>query len=288
MSSTPNDSKWIAVTAGWRPQNFEEAANRVKRDLVGLFPFQKILSFTVRDLNHCAPTVFEKYKSYLNEGTPGFGYYCWKSEIVNRTLNGEFGECDGVVWIDGGCEVFQSPWTRKRFKSQLLEAERLGYSVYQLETPEFQYTKRDVFSALGYPNPSDHTGQIQANYFFLYGDLGRRISNDWVEATLKSIQLLDNSVSGGGESKDFIAHKADQSIFSLVVKSVDATERMRVPPAGNRGMISQLKALTAPIWVARNRKGKTIKCLPVRLIEVFVKWSSNRRLNLIQQENFDK
>jgi hypothetical protein len=265
LHSPPNRAKWIAVTAGLLPINFEAAASRLGRDLIGLYPFYKILTFTFKDLHNCAPKVCEKYESYLKEEFPGFGHYCWKSEIVNRTLNGEFGECDGVVWVDGGCEIFNSPWTRHTFRKQIIEAEKLGYSVYQLETPEYQY-------------PLDLTGQVQANYFFLAGELGRKISNSWAECTLRDIRLLDDSPSAGGEAKDFVAHKADQSILSLVVKSLGATERMRVPPAGNRGIFSQLKAMKAPVWIARNREGKTIKTPLVRIVEFISKRTFRSRM----------
>lgn len=267
MFTDPSEKKWIAVTAGFLPNNFHAAANRVEGELKGLYPFFKILNFGIQDLNKCAPRASNKYRQFLNESTQGYGYYCWKSEIVNRTLSGEFGDCDGVVWIDGGCEILKTPWTKRKFKSQIREAESSGYLVYELETPECQYTKSEAFKLFEDLDSRDMTGQIQANFFFLYGDLGRRISKTWSESALKNIKFLDSSNSPSGEIDIFKSHKADQSLLSLVVKSNKGGKRMKTPPAGNRGILSQLRAINYPIWISRNREGKTIKNLFVRIIE---------------------
>jgi len=258
---------WIAVTAGMQPKNFNEAAKRVEQEVLKLNTFSQILNFGVGDLPNACPQTYEKYGKYLNEHSKGFGFYSWKPEIVHSVLSGKYGECDGIVWIDGGCEIFSTHWTRRILRFQLEEAEQLGYLVYELQTPESQFTKRRVFKEFRKLDERDMSGQIQANHFFLCGQLGRLISDKWLEKSLTNINLLDDSLSSGGESRDFIEHKCDQSILSLVIKSMGAIHRMRVPRAGNRGIVSQLKAINTPVWVARNRSGRTIKKIPLRFIE---------------------
>ena len=284
MPARSGEKKWIAVTAGFAPSNFHEAANRVEKELLGLYPFYKILNFGFRDLSDCVPETLAKYQEFLDRDVPGFGHYSWKSEIVNRTLNGEFGECDGVVWIDGGCEILKTPWTKHKFSDRIREAENIGYLVYQLDTPESQYTKKEAFKLFQDLDERDMSGQVQANYFFLYGELGRRVSASWAQSVLRGIGFLDDSQSPGGEVEFFKSHKADQSLLSLVMKSFKAERRMKPPPAGNRGVISQLRAINDPIWVSRNRGGDTIKNPIIRLIERSLLWvdyifSSIRKTN---------
>lgn len=260
-------SKWIAVTAGFLPTNFEEAANRVEEDLLDLYPFTTILKFTSRNLEKCAPQTLRNYGEFLREGTPGYGYYSWKPEIVQRVINGEFGECDGVIWIDGGCEVFNSPWTRKNLNNQIKFAEETGYLVFELDTPENKYTKSDVFDLFPSVNRADASPQVQATHFFLYGDIGREIANTWFAAGLEGIHMFDHTPSRDGDPDGFVLHKSDQSIFSVTMKSLGLSERMAPPPAGNRGLLSRLRAMRSPIWVARNRNGKSVKGSLIRLVE---------------------
>lgn len=267
MDYDESNSKWIAVTAGFLPKNFEDAAKRVERDLSGIYPFVNILNFNSGDLEECAPQTLKKYGEFLRGDIPGYGYYSWKSEIVQRAINGEFGECDGVMWVDGGCEVFNTPWTRKLLANQIQEAERNGYLVFELNTPENKFSKSDVIGLFSPISQDDTSPQVQATHFFLYGNKGREIANKWFEAGLNGIHMFDHAPSEKGEPIDFILHKSDQSTFSLTLKSMGLWRRISPPPAGNRGLLSRLGAMRAPIWMARNRKGKSVKKSIIKFVE---------------------
>ena len=271
MDYDESPAKWIAVTAGLQPKNFEEASKRVENDLLGLFPFTKILNFSSRDLEICAPQTLRTYRKYLREDTPGYGYYSWKPEIVERVINGEFGECDGVVWIDGGCEVFSSPWTRNAFKKQIQAAEKAGYLVFELDTPESSFSKGDVINSFALVDKRDTSPQVQATHFLLYGEKGREIANTWLVAGLESIHMFDHTPSRSGDPEGFVLHKSDQSLFSLTIKSLGLRERIAPPPAGNRGFLSTLRAMRAPVWVSRNRTGKSVKGPLIKLVERITK-----------------
>jgi hypothetical protein len=270
LSELPK-SRWIAITAGFLPINFELAADRVERDLVGLYPFSKILKFTSNDLAVCAPKTLAKYSSFLKEDVPGYGYYSWKPEIVHRAISGEFGSCDGVVWIDGGCEILNTPWTRRKFQKEIALAEQTGYSVFELDTPENRFSKRDAIEVFSPNLESDKTPQVQATHFFLHGEVGREIAEKWFGAGMEGIHMFDHTPSIQGDPEDFVLHKSDQSLFSLSLKSLGATERVTTPPAGNRGLFSRISAMRAPIWVSRNRDGESLKGPIAKLAEKLTK-----------------
>ena len=271
MHSEQLNSSWIAVTAGFLPINFELAANRVERDLVGLYPFSKILKFTVNDLAVCAPKTLAKYSLFLKEEVPGYGYYSWKPEIVYRAISGEFGACDGVVWIDGGCEILNTSWTRRKFRKEIALAEQTGYSVFELDTPENRFSKRDAIETFYPRSKSDKTPQVQATHFFLHGEVGREIAKTWFETGLQGIHMFDHTPSIQGDPEDFVVHKSDQSLFSFSLKSLGATERITPPPAGNRGLLSRISAMRSPIWVSRNRNGDSLKGPIVKFAELLTK-----------------
>jgi hypothetical protein len=267
MAYTNRKSNWFAVTAGLLPVNFEESAKRLERDLLGIYPFARILNFNARDFLECAPLSLSKYGKYLKEDIPGYGYYCWKSEIVQRAISGEFGACDGVMWIDGGCEVFNVPWTRRELLREIQRAEQNGYVVFELDTPENRFSKSDVMSLFPRVDREDTSPQVQATHFFLHGEIGKKIADNWLKVGLNGIEVFDHSPSRMGDPADFVLHKSDQSTFSLTLKDMGLSQRISPPPAGNRGKLSRLGAMRAPVWVARNRTGKTIKGPIIKFIE---------------------
>jgi hypothetical protein len=207
----------------------------------------------------------------LKEDVPGYGYYSWKPEIVYRALSGEFGACEGVVWIDGGCEILNTPWTRRKFQKVITLAEQTGYSVFELDTPENRFSKRDVIEAFFLNSESEITPQVQATHFFLHGDVGREIANKWLGIGLQGIHMFDHTPSIQGDPENFVLHKSDQSLFSLTLKSLGANERITTPPAGNRGLFSRISAMRAPIWVSRNRNGNSLKGPIIKFAEKLTK-----------------
>jgi hypothetical protein len=150
-------------------------------------------------------------------------------------------------------------------------AELTGYSVFELETPENRFSKRDVIDTFNAVSKTDTTPQVQATHFFLYGEVGREIAKTWFEAGSRGIHMFDHSPSLQGDPEDFVLHKSDQSLLSLSLKSLSAVERMVPPPAGNRGWLSRLSALRAPIWVSRNRNGESLKGPLLKLVELLTK-----------------
>jgi hypothetical protein len=150
-------------------------------------------------------------------------------------------------------------------------AEQTGYSVFELDTPENRFSKRDVINTFNPITKTDTTPQVQATHFFLHGEVGREIAKTWFEAGLQGIHMFDHTPSLQGDPEDFVLHKSDQSLLSLSLKSLSAAERMVPPPAGNRGLLSRLSAMRAPIWVSRNRNGKSLKGPLLKLLELLTK-----------------
>lgn len=250
--------KWIAITAGFSPKEIQEAALRVKNDASKLHNFANHLIIGPENLGTFAPKTSLLYHQWLNADHFGHGYFAWKAEIVHNVLNGLHGDCDGIVWIDAGCEIFSTPWTRIIFKRELIKCAKFGYGVFELNTPESRYTKLKVRKHFGSEFLTDLSPQIQATHFFLHGRTGQNIAKVWLDSALQGIDYLDHSI-GQEEEKDFVLHKSDQSLLSLTIKSLQLRERIKVPPAGNRGGFYRYSAMRAPVWVSRNRFSQTIK-----------------------------
>ena len=250
--------RWIAITAGFSPKEIQKAASRVRNHSQKLHLFNSHLIIGPNNLTEYAPKTSSIYKKWMNSECFGHGYYSWKAEIVHNVISGHHGACDGIVWIDAGCEIFSAPWTRYIFKQQLKKSAESGYQVFELDTPEAKYTKYAVRKYFGKDFLRDSSPQVQATHFFLHGDVGRKVAKTWFEASLEGINFLDLSTCEE-DGKDFVLHKSDQSLFSMSIKSLKLNERMKAPPAGNRGALSRYAAMRSPVWASRNRTGETLK-----------------------------
>jgi len=250
---------WLAVTAGVGSQDFEEAANRVGNDLISSKQFEKVVVVTTKDLPSVCPETSSLYRDLMNSNTRGYGYMCWKAEIVNAATQGKWGNYDGVVWIDAGCEVTINPFSAFRLNRFKNFAINHGVACFSLDTLEIQYTKMDVFREFPEVDPEQAGKQIQTTWFLLHGEKGTRIANEWLKTVLLGTHMLDLQPSLKGEHPSFIENRYDQSTFSLVCKK----NKIRVMPyratAGSGSLISYLRGFFNPIWTSRNRVGRSVK-----------------------------
>jgi hypothetical protein len=251
--------KWLAVTAGVGTPDFEEAAFRVRDALARSGVVDKVVAVTTRDLPDVCPETSVLYRDLMNTDTRGFGYMCWKAEVVNAAMQGKWGDFEGVIWIDAGCEVSINPLSVSRFHKFQDFARNNGVACFTLDTLEIEYTKRDLFDKFPELSPESAGKQIQTTWFFLHGDRGRQVAREWFETVMLGTNLLDLNPSSNPEYDGFIENRYDQSTFSLVCKKNEIPVMRYKPTAGTGSYISILRGLVNPIWTSRNRKGKTVK-----------------------------
>ena len=236
----------------------EAAANRVKRQAESLGIFEKVIAFTNVDLTTSCPKVYSQYSEYLNPSHKGFGYFSWKIEIVCRAMQGDFGVFDGVIWVDAGCEIYNSRIAKTRLKAWMRSALRKGSFFFSLDTPESNFTKRLTFSEFPNLDPNDNSPQIQATWFLLSGETGKHLAEKWLQMALKGIEFLDLSLSPGGERDGFIEHRFDQSLLSLLIKNLNIQTRRYTPKGLPTTFPSFVHGKLHPIWTARNRTGDSL------------------------------
>lgn len=250
---------WIILTAGFGAKNFHDAALRVKNDALKLEMTNKVVTVFDEDLKVVCPLTSAKYGNYLESSHHGYGYFAWKAEIVNAAFQGRWGNVSGVIWIDGGCEVNANKFSRARLKYFMKHALRYGAAAFTLGSTDEQYSKSKLIKLFELQGADVSTPQFQATWFLLAGEIGRTISDEWLRISLMDISYLDFSNEGKNESDNFIEHRFDQSIFSMVLKSFGIPPLARYVPVDGRSLKSQFRGFLHPIWTSRNRYGKTIK-----------------------------
>lgn len=256
--SLKNRTRWVLITAGLTPGPMRDAGERVAVQARGLYEFEQIVLVTQDNLREMCPLIYDKYEDRMNVNSKGFGYYAWKTEVVSRVLEGKLGKCDGIVWVDGGCEVNVNSISRHVFSLIVNSASRHGGWFYELNTPEEQYTKRDLAIRFSEAVKSRPKTQVQANFFLLHGEEGKALAKKWRDLALERIENIDFSRSALGESEGFVEHRNDQSLLSLLVKSSHFPISRFVPPARPQSVFGKIKGFVSPVWVARNRSGNSI------------------------------
>jgi hypothetical protein len=250
--------KWLLITAGLGSQEFEASAMRVANSAKFFTIINKVVALDTEATVKLCREVANSYPSEFSSNTRGFGFMAWKAEVVHKAIHGEYGDYDGVIWVDGGCEMFPSSWTEKKLIRILQTAEKTGLYAFTLQTPEFQYTKKFLLDKYKEVDDIYHSEQIQTTWFALHGTRGREIASKWLDRTLEDFRNLDVSESPGGENPGFIENRYDQSIFSLVCKKMNCSPSANFNVSGTYGALSQLRAYRYPIWASRNRTGISI------------------------------
>lgn len=251
--------RWLAITAGVGAPAFEEAAHRVVQSLEPSKVVDRVIKVETKDLGEVCPQVSRLYGGLMNIETRGYGYMCWKAEIVHQAMKGYWGDFDGVIWIDAGCEVSINPLSKIGFYRFQNFARKYGVACFTLDTLEIEYTKRDLFEKFPQIKPSESGKQIQTTWFFLYGETGKKIAREWFETVMSGTHLLELTPSAKPEYPGFIENRYDQSAFSLVCKSNGIPAMRYKPTNGYTSMILRLRGIINPIWTSRNRFGNTVK-----------------------------
>lgn len=257
--------RWLILTAGLGNPEIVAAAIRIKHSVSNKNELFECFVVKNEDLMALAPFSASNFSHVLSEHVKGFGFYCWKSELVHAALSGKLGEYTGVIWVDAGCEITLNVFSLNRLKKFMKIAEKEGVFSYTLNYPESAYTKKELM--LQFPSVGESDPQFQATWFLLSGQRGLDLAREWQQVVSKGLNQVDLTLTLP-QDPIFIEHRFDQSVLSVVFKSNGVKTTNYQPPSG-RGFLSRsgLRGISHPIWSSRNRSGKSIKNRAIFTIE---------------------
>jgi Methyltransferase domain len=164
----------------------------------------------------CLDIEFCDYNKSILHSKVGAGYWLWKPYIITSMLlstNAEF-----LVYCDSGSSI-KVPLENivkilQDFNSDILVFE-LGNS------PEFVWTKGQVLREMGANEPIfSESQQIAATAsIWRVSDFSRNLAQEWLYLMQNSVFSTDlPSNDGKGDFPNFIEHRRDQSVFSILIK----------------------------------------------------------------------
>ena len=208
----------------------KDAHKRIRRQAVKMGVFgDRIRIFDERglDVEFC-----ERMKGHLILGSRGFGYWCWKPQVILQVLN-EMPEGDVLLYADIGCHL--NPKGLKRLEEYRQYAIEHGIVAFQSRAfgeaartdlrlhflPQRQWTKMDVFHYYGVAGQSEilDSGQVGAGVIVMQrNSFSRRIIEEWRQCYYEHFELIDDSPSRFPNAADFVENRHDQSVFSVLCK----------------------------------------------------------------------
>ena len=244
--------KWIAFTFG-NEGDWQVAASRLRSELQTTGLFDQVLSFNFDEAKSFSKSIAEN-SAYFKLNSKGFGYWLWKP-ILMSSLIARFPH-HGIAYFDAGCELNVNALSTWRFRRYLRIAEKRGMLVFKLKHFEDVWTKADLIHLISPVEIKFPTNQASASVIFCANENGKKLVADWERiAQMDNYHFLDDTNSILQNSKNFIEHRHDQSILSLLTKSYNLKLK-RDETHGPRF----LPNLVTPIWAIRNNSG--VKKLP--------------------------
>jgi hypothetical protein len=237
------------VFLSFADKRYAPSLNRIKKDATKFNLFDEIYAL---DESSFEKKYFETHKKkFLNRG---FGYWMWKSYLVRKTLE-NLDENDILFYADSGCNLNFKGLNRFKEYLHLLERNEMGLLVFKQDLKENNYTKSDVFSFFGVLEDKKitHANQIWAGSFLLRKTKKSvDFINQWYNTCHDNFYLINDKPSKVSNFDDFIGHRHDQSVFSVLCK-LNQPEFLSIDECypSNKDWNTMEKR---PIWAIRNKE----------------------------------
>jgi hypothetical protein len=214
-------------------KRFMPSLRRILRQAQSIQAFDGLIGYTEEDLSN----VFRsKYAAYLSHKVRGFGYWCWKPEIIKMALD-KINTGDALLYVDVGCHINPSGKIRLQEYFEILDASSKDLIVFRDSKPNalisplkydgrrlfeqynYQWTKGDLFDYFGVRQAQEftHSRAISAGIILIKkGQASSEIINEWSSVYEHSFSLADDSPSVSQNLEGFIEHRHDQSIFTII------------------------------------------------------------------------
>jgi len=213
-----NHANTIFLTFGAGSKGWKDASSRISHEADKLMLFDSIFNLDELWLKESDPEIFDLVYKFLGKGiNKGFGYYLWKTAILNWAET-NFPE-KTFLYVDAGSHI-QSGTMQFTLKKLLSENNDLGLA-WQLPThPEVKWTKNEVIQRIGCDESTLASNQIQSGFIYLPKLHNRsKFIGQFRELAIEKGGFYFSDELLNTQNSQFIAHRHDQSVFSLLWKN---------------------------------------------------------------------
>ncbi len=174
----------------------------------------KIIGYTPKDIDE----EFRERNKEILAAKKGNGFYLWKPYFLNKAYK-ELQDGDYLIYTDAG-SIYVN---RIQYLIDCMEKEKMDIMTFSLEKEmlERKYNKRDAFVLMGCDSPEyANTPQSIGGYVVLKKSpfVEKFLKEDLEYAQDPRIITEQENTQGKPNYPDFIVHRHDQAIWSLMVK----------------------------------------------------------------------
>jgi hypothetical protein len=250
------------------------ADSRMRKSLFRITNQAKAMGFydviSVNDERALDDEFCKRFKDRLIIGSRGYGYWVWKPQIILQAL-AKMNEGDILQYSDAGCHLNPGGICRLEEYFELARNSLSGILAFQGKFPddephlkhryltENKWTKEDLFDYFKIKDERiKQSPQIEATNIFVKNcSQSKLIIKAWLQVYIDNFDLANDTPSKKQNAADFIEHRHDQSIFSLLCKinkvaTVSAFE-FWYPSKSDPRKPDWRKLNNMPIWAKRDK-----------------------------------
>jgi len=186
---------------------FEETA------LVSGF-FDEVMLYGPHDID---AVFYEQFQIFLHQPKGG-GFWIWKPYLIKKVLD-NLPENDILIYCDAGCMINSRGKERfRQYMSLLMESDK-GCLAFELPHKEFEFTKQEVLDYFSASPEIVNSNQLMATVILLKkSDYTTFLVNKWCEVLYDKPLLFTDDKTRSIQNEQFIDHRHDQSVFSVIRK----------------------------------------------------------------------
>jgi hypothetical protein len=172
--------------------------------------FDKVITYQKQDLGE---TFLKQHQEHFQHKR-GAGYWVWKPRCIQMTLE-QMKDGDILMYADTGCEIRSDP---QPLLDLLKEQDLICFHIEDFHT-ERKWNKRDLIIALEVDKPEiTQSAQRLAGYSIIR-KTPKTVAfiNEWMTWASK-LHFIDDSPSLLSNYPEFVEHRHDMSIWSLLTK----------------------------------------------------------------------
>jgi hypothetical protein len=213
------------ITFGAGGDNYIDAGKRLIKQAEDIDLFDKNILFTDKELI-IDNTFWNKHYQFIEKNNRGYGYWLWKSYIILKTMN-EMKNGDILLYLDCGCEIMKDKKNLIIEYFNYIKEDKI--IANEIETLEGQFSKMDLINYLQLKNDNiinSYQREAGAIMFYINDEI-RQFVKEWYDISSK-YHLIDDSPSKLQNVNNFIEHRHDQSIFSLLTKKYNIFSKKKI------------------------------------------------------------
>jgi len=212
--------KIYGITFGGGSQNYIDAVNRMKNELLQTEVFDTVIGYTDNDLRKDVD-FWEKNRNFIENNKRGYGYWIWKPYLIMKTME-LMNDNDILLFLDAGCEIVNNEKTKELMMGFINKCNETEILYSPAGHNEKLYNKMDLIDYMKLNNDQiKDSMQYQTGVIFIKkNNKMLDFIKEWYSIAISNnYHLIDDSASKIPNDQLFIEHRHDQAIFSLLTKS---------------------------------------------------------------------